>query len=252
MSRINYDAVSEWYDRSRRFDADFTRELLAALPQGFAPRRVLDAGCGTGNATACLRAAFPLAALAGLDLSAGMLSRARDKHPGLSLVRGDAATLPFRDGVFDLVLSTYMLHHLERPGEFCAGVARCLEREGRLVILTAGHAQISAHFLIRFFPRFGEIDCARFPSLDGIEAELRSAGLAPTARREIPVADYPVDERYLERVRNRHISTFELMTEEEFAAGLAAISEWVSSYRGPEEKRPRHTARGTLLLARKR
>jgi ubiquinone/menaquinone biosynthesis C-methylase UbiE len=251
MSRIDYDTVAEHYDRSRRFDSDFTRELLAGLPQGFAPRRALDAGCGTGNATACLREAFQAAGIAGLDLSAGMLSRARVKHPGLPLVRGDAAALPFADGVFDLVLSTYMLHHLNRPGEFCAEAARCLAPGGRLVLLTASHAQISAHFLIRFFPRFGHLDCARFPSLDDLEAELEAAGLVPVARREIPVADYRVDQHYLERVRNKHISTFELMTEEEFATGLAAISEWVNSYHGPEEQRPRHTAHGTLLLAQK-
>jgi len=252
VSRIDYDAVSERYDCSRRFDSDFTRELLAVLPEDFAPRRMLDVGCGTGNATACLREAYPAAAVAGLDLSAGMLGRARAKSPGLPLVRGNAAELPFSAAAFDLVLSAYMLHHLERREEFCVEAARCLAPGGRLVILTAGHDQIRAHFLIRFFPRFGEIDCERFPSLAEVEAGLTSAGLTVGGRREIPVADYAIDERYLARVRNRHVSTLELMGEEEFAEGLARISEWVRSYAGPEEKRPRHTARGTLLTAEKR
>jgi SAM-dependent methyltransferase len=249
VSRIDYDAVSERYDRSRRFGPDFTRELVAVLPERFAPRRTLDVGCGTGNATACLREAFPAASAAGLDLSAGMLGRARAKSRELPLVRGHAAELPFAAGAFDLVISAYMLHHLGRRDEFYAEVARCLAPGGRLVILTAGHEQIRAHFLVRFFPRFADIDCGRFPSLAEVEAGLSAAGLTVGGRREIPVADYAIDERYLERVGNRHISTFELMGEEEFAAGLARITEWVRSCAGPEEKRPRHTARGTLLTA---
>jgi SAM-dependent methyltransferase len=251
VSRIDYDAVSERYDRSRRFGAGFTRELRALLPEKFAPGAALDVGCGTGNATAGLLHAWPDARVTGLDLSAGMLRKARGKRPGLPLVRADAGALPFRGESFDLVLSVYVLHHLAGPADFYAEAARCLVPGGRLVLLTAGHEQIRAHFLIRFFPRFGEIDCARFPDLAEVRAGLLAAGLRVGGERDIAVADYAVDERYLERVRSRHISTFELMTEEEFAEGLGRITEWVRSHRGPEEKRPRHTARGTLLLAEK-
>jgi len=251
LSRIDYDAVSERYDRSRNFDAEFTRRLLAILPGDFRPARALDVGCGTGNATACLVEAFPGTAVFGLDLSAGMLSKARAKHARLPLVRGCASKLPFIGGKLDLVLSTYVLHHLEHPVGFYAGLERCLSPGGRAVLLTAGHRQIREHFLIRFFPRFGEIDCERFPSLDEVESGLRTAGLEISTRSEIPVAEYAVDRRYLERVRNRHISTFELMDDREFSEGLQALSAWVAAHAGPEEKRPRHTARGTLILARK-
>ena len=251
MSRIDYDEFSERYDRSRRFDSELTRELLVILPDDFAPHRALDAGCGTANATACLADAFPTAKITGLDLSAGMLSKARGKHPELPLVRGDSAALPFASGLFDLVLSAYMLHHLERPADFYAQVARSLARGGKFIALTAGHEQIRAHFLNEFFPRFGKIDCARFPSLADVEGGLRDAGLAPSRRRDIPVAEYAVDELYLERVRNKHISTFELMSDEEFAEGLRAITEWVRAHGGGEKKRRRHTARGTLILAEK-
>ena len=102
--KVDYDRISERYDRSRRFGAAFTRELLAALPAGFSPERVLDVGCGTGDATLCLRQAFPRARTVGLDLSAGMLGRARGKLEGVELVRGDAARLPLAPAGFDLVV----------------------------------------------------------------------------------------------------------------------------------------------------
>ncbi len=249
MNRIDYDAVSERYDRSRKFDAEFARELRAILPAGFAPEFALDVGCGTGNATACLAEACPRAKVAGLDLSAGMLARARAKHVDLPLIRGCASALPFVAGRFDLVLAVYVLHHLGRAAAFYADLERCLVPDGKAVLLTAGHQQIRAHFLNRFFPSFGEIDCGRFPALKQVEAGLRAAGLEVLARRDIPVAEYAVDERYLQRVRNKHISTFELMTEEEFAAGLTSLEQWIETD-GSQGKR--HTARGTLILAEKR
>jgi SAM-dependent methyltransferase len=248
---VDYDRVSEHYDRSRSFGAGFTRELLAGLPAGFAPARVLDAGCGTGNATGCLVEAFPGARVLGLDLSAGMLRKARVKLPGVPLVRGDAARPPLAPGSLDLVLGAYVLHHLSAPARFYAGAAAALRPGGHLVLLTAGHAQIRGHFLTGFFPRFAEIDCARFPPLDEVEARLRAAGLSPGERREIVVADYPVDERYFERVRSRHVSTFELMDGAEFREGLERLAAWVRRRREAGGEMPRHTARGTLLVAAK-
>jgi SAM-dependent methyltransferase len=248
---VDYDSVSERYDRSRSFDSAFTRRLREALPADFSPRRALDAGCGTGNATRCVGEAFPGAKVFGLDLSAGMLGRARDKLAGVPLVRGDAARLPFAAGAFDVMLSTYVLHHLRGLGGYCAEASRVLAAGGRLVILTAGHAQVRAHFLNEFFPRFGEIDCGRFPALEEVEAGLRVAGLEPCVRREIPVAEYAVDERYLQRLAARHISTFELMSDEEFAAGLERITAWVHAKREAGGGMPRHAAMGTLLAAAK-
>ena len=71
------------------------------------------------------------------------------------------------------------------------------------------------------------------------------------AERPMVVAEYALDEEYLERVRNRHISTFELMEGAEFAEGLARITEWVRAQGAGEKEMPRHRARGTLVLAGK-
>ncbi len=251
MKRIDYDRISGRYDRSRRFGSELTRELAGLLPRGLGPRAALDAGCGTGNATRCLREAWPQAEVIGLDLSAGMLARAGEKLSGAGLVRGDAGCLPFVDGAFDLILSAYMLHHLESPANFYAGAARALSPGGKLVVLTASHRQIRGHFLNQFFPRFGEIDCARFPDLPAVREGLRAAGLAPEAERPMVVADYALDDEYLERIRNRHISTFELMDDAEFAEGLARITEWIGEQGSGKKETPRHMARGTLVLAGK-
>ena len=95
-----------------------------------APQRALDIGCGHGQGLAALRARFPDAQIAGLDISGAMLAEAgqRDpqRHPGwlgrmlgkrplFDLVQGDLATLPFAPASFDLLWSNLALHWHPEP-----------------------------------------------------------------------------------------------------------------------------------------
>lgn len=95
-----------------------------------APVRALDLGCGHGRGLATLRAQYPDAQIAGLDISGAMLNVAaqRDpqrqpgwlgrmlgKRPVFDLVQGDLATLPFVDDSFDLLWSNLALHWHPEP-----------------------------------------------------------------------------------------------------------------------------------------
>ena len=70
---------------------------------------VLDVACGTGNAT--LPAARAGARVTGLDFAPGLLEiareRAADAMVEVDFVEGDAQALPFEDGSFDRVVSTF-------------------------------------------------------------------------------------------------------------------------------------------------
>lgn len=74
-----------------------------------AGEKVLDVACGNGNAA--LAAAHRFAKVTGLDYVPALLAKAgeRAKAEGVSLrlVEGDAEALPFLDGAFDVVLSTF-------------------------------------------------------------------------------------------------------------------------------------------------
>ncbi|HYU31472.1 MAG TPA: class I SAM-dependent methyltransferase [Thermoanaerobaculia bacterium] len=74
-------------------------------------RRLLDVGCGNGYGVEAWRreglAAF------GVDISRYRLGRWVSEHRGTRpLVLADASRLPFRDGVFDLVISSGMIEHV--------------------------------------------------------------------------------------------------------------------------------------------
>ena len=70
---------------------------------------LLDVACGTGNAT--LPAARTGARVTGLDFAPGLLEiareRAADAMVEIEFIEGDAQALPFEDGSFDRVVSTF-------------------------------------------------------------------------------------------------------------------------------------------------
>ena len=70
---------------------------------------VLDVACGTGNAT--LPAAKTGARTTGLDFAPGLLEiareRAADAMVEIDFIEGDAQAMPFEDGTFDRVVSTF-------------------------------------------------------------------------------------------------------------------------------------------------
>ena len=83
-------------------------DVLAQLIASFEPARTLDVACGTGFLTRHLRGD-----VVGLDQSERMLGVAREQAPGATFVHGDALALPFADGAFDRVFTSYFYCHLE-------------------------------------------------------------------------------------------------------------------------------------------
>lgn len=94
--------------------------------------RVLDLGCGSCENAMWLPAGCRYT---GLDVSlVGLLMAAEAQRPG-ARVRGDSEGLPFADGAFDAVLSTYALEHFHDPGRTLREAARIVRPGGLLMII---------------------------------------------------------------------------------------------------------------------
>lgn len=138
QSRI-YDIGMKWCFLPLGGERRCRGGLLSGID--FSPgERILDLCCGTGGATtSILRRAGAGSRITGLDLSSGQLRAARRRREtrAVSLVEGDAAQLPFRDGGFDKVFITHALHEMPRADryEVLAEARRVLREWGRVVIL---------------------------------------------------------------------------------------------------------------------
>jgi demethylmenaquinone methyltransferase/2-methoxy-6-polyprenyl-1,4-benzoquinol methylase len=96
------------YAERRPPDWDEERTLLEGWIADLPPARTLDVACGTGFMTRHLHGE-----VVGLDQSESMLDVAREQAPNAEFVQGDALDLPFDDGSFDRLFSSYFYCHLE-------------------------------------------------------------------------------------------------------------------------------------------
>ncbi|MEV6366987.1 demethylmenaquinone methyltransferase [Micromonospora musae] len=136
-----FDGVAERYDLANRIisfgqDARWRRATRAAL--GLHPgERVLDVGAGTGVSTEELTRSGVFAV--GVDLSTGMLQVGRRARPAVPLVAGDALRLPFPDGAFDAVTTSFALRNVVDFEAALREFARIVRPGGRLVVCECSH-----------------------------------------------------------------------------------------------------------------
>ena len=130
--RAAWDAGA--YDELSPHIAD-VGELVVARAGITAGMRVLDVACGTGNAAR--PAARAGARVTGLDLTPKLLSLGRTKAEaeGLDIEwkEGDAEQLPFEDGRFERVLSTFGHMFAPRHQRTADEMARVCGRGGAIV-----------------------------------------------------------------------------------------------------------------------
>jgi ubiquinone/menaquinone biosynthesis C-methylase UbiE len=112
---------------------------LAAIRPG---ERVLDVGCGTGELTlAASRRTGPGGSVYGIDAAPEMIEVARHKAEragqAVHFLVEPVEALNFADGSFDVVLSSFMMHHLpaDLKRRALTEIRRVLRPGGRLVIV---------------------------------------------------------------------------------------------------------------------
>jgi malonyl-CoA O-methyltransferase len=174
--------AAEYDEHARVQRAAAERVLALAAAHAPAPRRALDVGAGTGSLMARLAARHRAAAVTGVDLAAGMARQAAARV-GPRCAVGDAEALPFRDGAFDLVVSSSTLQWVPRLEPALREAARVLDRGGTLALALFGDGTLRElreawHAAL---PRGAADRTHEFFSRADLERALAAAGLEPLA-----------------------------------------------------------------------
>jgi len=110
-------------------------EFMARQPLN-AGSRVLDVACGTGNLA--VLAARRGCVVSGIDIAGNLIgqARARAAAEGLPIdfKEGDVEALPFADGQFDLVVSTFGVMFAPRPNVAAAELLRVTRPGGQVAL----------------------------------------------------------------------------------------------------------------------
>ncbi|MEE4419255.1 class I SAM-dependent methyltransferase [Streptomyces bugieae] len=131
-----------WAAHQERWDAvneGFNEPLLTAAAIG-GGERVLDVGCGTGQATRLAAHRSRSGRVLGLDLSEPMLARARDtaERVGVGNVgfeEGDAQVHAFTPETFDVVISRFGVMFFADPVAAFTNLRRAVRSGGRMAFI---------------------------------------------------------------------------------------------------------------------
>jgi SAM-dependent methyltransferase len=190
----NADAGPSWVDAQVQLDAELgpCGALALAAADLRAGEAVLDVGCGCGGTTAELaRAVGEGGRVMGVDISAPMLARARERIAARNaeLVLADAATAPLPPSRFDVLFSRFGVMFFDDPVGAFAHLRGALKADGRVAMVvwrrleenpwvTVPNAAIAG--LVEPVPLGGDGEPGPFALADGerLQRILRDAGYA--------------------------------------------------------------------------
>ena len=154
-------------------------EVIAQL-RDHGSRRIADIACGTGILSDRIERELHPDVIYGVDMSDGMLEKARTRSNRVKWLRGPAEQLPFDDGALDAVVTTSAFHFFDQPAAL---------REFHRVLASGGLVAVSALSARQPFLQ-APVPNRWKPQHNASPTEMRSlfesAGLAVSDQHRIP------------------------------------------------------------------
>lgn len=132
LTRKRYNRTSRFYDMMDRMIKSELRSKALSQASG----KVLEVGVGTGGN---LTYYPPGCEVTGIDLSPGMLNKAREKATSLNLavrlIEMDAQNMQFPDNSFDTVVATCVFCSVPDPIKGLKEIRRVCKPHGKVILL---------------------------------------------------------------------------------------------------------------------
>jgi malonyl-CoA O-methyltransferase len=145
--RRAFGRAADGYDAVARLQAEVESRLLEQLEacSEATPARVLDLGCGPGNAARAMHQRWPKSQVLALDFALPMLRRVQTRRawwklgaPAIHTICADVAALPLSDDCADVLFSNLCLQWVSDLPRALDGFRRVLKPGGLLLFSTFG------------------------------------------------------------------------------------------------------------------
>lgn len=130
---MNLELAHRRYTEQAAWTLQAQRRLLAQAGLANA-KRVLEVGCGTGAILRNVNIA-PDGELFGIDIDREALHMARQVAPAATLLAGDAHSLPFSAGSFDIAFCHFVVLWLRQPALALAEMRRVVRPGGAVIAI---------------------------------------------------------------------------------------------------------------------
>ena len=131
-NKYNYDAWSDSYDKKQNPTVAIDDLYFPTFYENWKDNKVLKIGCGTGRHT--VRLVKQGNTVVGLDISAGMLKKAKEKVPSVTFIHSDFMDHQFNESSFDNILMSLVLEHIDDIDLFFKRVHLILKKGGKILI----------------------------------------------------------------------------------------------------------------------
>ena len=217
MGLIDLTDLTRGYRHRRPTSATLDRARQASTERSGV---LVDVGGGTGaHAREWVRPGVtPIV----VDPSASMCREASARD-GVVVVRGESQHLPLRDDVAQLVYFHLSIHY----GSYGAALeeaSRVVAPTGTIEIWTFAPESMASSALAHWFPSIAQLDAERFPPIGMLAETLERSG-ATVEIDQLPEAVERTAASWQAAVKNRFVSTIQLLTDDEIEAGLARFTD---------------------------
>jgi ubiquinone/menaquinone biosynthesis C-methylase UbiE len=232
MARIAYDNTdAAAFEATRHLTDDALTAWQEAVTRHLRPRagiRLLDLGSGTGMWARAFTRWYGGIEVVAVEPSQAM--RARSVHqPVLS---GDAERIPLDDSSVDGAWMSTVVHHVADLTAAASELRRVLRPGAPVLIRSAFAGRHQAITLFRYFTEAIRV-LDTYPTVSDVEAAFATAGFTTVALQQVPQVTSASLRDTAAALRREAHTPLQLITDDEYAAGLARLRKAAETETGP-------------------